>query len=119
MDNFIAVVSSVNGGVTKFQGFEDEASANAHVAEFGGFAAPNPGGSHLLFWDVDEAGKTLSHNVTRENIATATESAKSAITELETIPRRIREVLIAANVADQSMIDEDNAIQIERANITV
>jgi hypothetical protein len=59
MKNFIAVIASDAGKITKYQDFNLEAEALAHVAEFGGFVAPSPGhqtkywivGNNTLTWD--------------------------------------------------------------------
>jgi len=61
MENFIAVVKSTDGRLDKYQDFSVEADSISHVATYGGFAAPNPGGS-TSYWVVDEAAETVVNN---------------------------------------------------------
>ena len=64
MKAWIAVVSDSGGKVTKFQDFDTEAEANAHVSTHGGFTAANPGGA-LAYWTV--SGTTLSYDDTTDD----------------------------------------------------
>ncbi len=70
MKNFIAVVSSAAGKITKFQDFDIEADADAHVILYGGFVAPSPG-DNWEYWVVDDVAETLTYDA-------ATEAADSA-----------------------------------------
>ena len=47
----------------------------------------------------------------------ASRNAKYQIREIETVPRRIRENLIALGTEDQVVIDEDAAIAVEREKL--
>ncbi len=58
MKNYIAIVKSTDGGLDKYQDFDTESEANAHVATYGGFVVPDPGGS-IDYWVVDEAAETV------------------------------------------------------------
>ena len=58
MENYIAIVKSTDGKLDKYQDFAVEADAVSHVATYGGFVAPNPGGG-TSYWVVDEAAKTV------------------------------------------------------------
>ena len=58
MKNYIAVVKSTDGGLDKYQDFDTQPEANAHVATYGGFVVPDPGGS-IDYWVVDEAAETV------------------------------------------------------------
>ena len=58
MENFIAIVKSTDGKLDKYQDFAIEADAVSHVATYGGFVAPDPGGG-TSYWVVDEAAKTV------------------------------------------------------------
>ena len=61
MENFIAIVKSTDGKLDKYQDFAAEADAISHVEQYGGFAAPNPGGS-TSYWVVDEAAETVTND---------------------------------------------------------
>jgi hypothetical protein len=58
MENYIAIVKSTDGKLDKYQDFAVEADAISHVAAYGGFSVPNPGGS-TSYWVVDEAAQTV------------------------------------------------------------
>jgi hypothetical protein len=61
MENFIAVVKSTDGSLDKYQDFSVEADAVSHVATYGGFVAPDPGGS-TGYWVVDTEAETVTNN---------------------------------------------------------
>ena len=61
MENFIAVVGNDGSTLTKYQDFAVEADAVSHVATYGGFVAPDPGGD-TSYWVVDEAAKAVVNN---------------------------------------------------------
>ena len=61
MENFIAIVKSTGGKLDKYQDFAVEGDAVSHVATYGGFVAPDPGGS-TDYWVVDAAAKTVVNN---------------------------------------------------------
>ena len=44
-------------------------------------------------------------------------AAQQEIRQIETMPRRIREALIALGTTDQVIINEDDAIKVERAKL--
>ena len=59
MKDWIAVVSSANNKVTKYQDFDTEDEAKAHIATHGGFVDESP--SDLAeYWTVDAKKKTLT-----------------------------------------------------------
>ena len=59
MKDWIAVVSSSNNKVTKYQDFDTEDEAKAHIATYGGFVDESP--SDLAeYWTVDAKKKTLT-----------------------------------------------------------
>ena len=59
MKDWIAVVSSSNNKVTKYQDFDTEDEAKAHIATHGGFVDESP--SDLAeYWTVDAKKKTLT-----------------------------------------------------------
>jgi hypothetical protein len=61
VENYIAIVKSTDGKLDKYQDFAVEADAVSHVETYGGFAAPNPGGS-TSYWVVDEDAQTVTNN---------------------------------------------------------
>ena len=61
MENFIAVVKSTDGALDKYQDFAVEADAVSHVEQYGGFVAPDPGGS-TSYWVVDAEAQTVTNN---------------------------------------------------------
>jgi hypothetical protein len=61
MENYIAIVKSTDGKLDKYQDFFVEADAVSHVAQYGGFVAPDPGGG-TSYWVVDEAAKTVTND---------------------------------------------------------
>ena len=59
MKDWIAVVSSANNKVTKYQDFDTEDEAKAHIETYGGFVDESP--SDLAeYWTVDAKKKTLT-----------------------------------------------------------
>ena len=58
MKNYIAIVKSTGGKLDKYQDFDTQSEANAHVATYGGFVVPDPGDS-IDYWVVDEAAETV------------------------------------------------------------
>ena len=61
MENFIAVIKSTDGNLDKYQDFAIEADAVSHVATYGGFVAPDPGGQ-TSYWVVDAEAETVTNN---------------------------------------------------------
>ncbi|MEE8206855.1 MAG: hypothetical protein V3T82_07890, partial [Nitrospinaceae bacterium] len=59
MKQFIAVVSSESGKISKYQDFDTQEKADAHIIEYGGFVGDNPGGG-VSYWVVDEVAETIS-----------------------------------------------------------
>jgi|TARA_R110000824_G_scaffold175652_2_gene354351 hypothetical protein len=62
MKNFIAIVRSTDGVLDKFQDFDTQAEADTHIAQYGGWVAPNPGGNNKNFWVINEQAKTLAYD---------------------------------------------------------
>ena len=61
MKNYIAVVSVDGNKVTKYQDFDSQSDADAHVSTHGGFAVENPGGNEQ-YWIANSSNKTLSYD---------------------------------------------------------
>jgi len=62
MKAFIAIVKSTDGALKKFQTFDTKAEADAHVVEFGGWVAANPGGDHNHYWIINDEAKTIGYD---------------------------------------------------------
>ena len=113
MKEFVAIVSHNAGVITKYKDFGTQAEADAHVTTYGGKVVKDLD-DDTDYWDVssdpvkDTAKQTADIN---------TQIALNKINELETVPRRIRESLIATSSADKHVIDEDAAIAIERGKL--
>ena len=58
MKNFIAIVKNESNKVTKYQDFDSQSEADAHVATHGGFVADKPDDDRMDYWIVD--GETLT-----------------------------------------------------------
>ena len=58
---FIAVVRHENNRVTKYQDFDTQAEADAHVATYGGFVDDKPS-DRFEYWVVDADKKTLTYD---------------------------------------------------------
>ena len=61
MKNYIAVVSVDGNKVTKYQDFDSQSDADAHVSTHGGFAVENPGGNEQ-YGIANSSNKTLSYD---------------------------------------------------------
>ena len=61
MKPFVAIVKSTAGVLDKYQDFDTEAEADAHVLDHGGFVVPDPGGT-TDYWVVDNVAKTVTHD---------------------------------------------------------
>jgi len=84
MKAFIAMVGWTGGNrPAKYQDFDVEAEADAHVAVFGGFSSPNPGGGDPRYWIVDAVAKTLTYDSAQEaaDIAAAPNNRKTRLIE--------------------------------------
>jgi len=101
MKNYIAVVKSTDGGLDKYQDFDTQPEANAHVAAYGGFVVPDPGGS-IDYWVVDEAAETVVNDQAQAD-------ADALVARWKGL-RATRNVLLADNdwtqLADSPLVDE-------------
>ena len=96
MKNYIAVVASSGGKVTKFQDFDAADNAAAHVAAHGGFAAEKPDGT-INYWTVDADKKTLTFDKSASDVAASRRTVLSEIHRLEALetPRRLAESVLS------------------------
>jgi hypothetical protein len=104
MENFIAVVKSTDGNLDKYQDFAVEVDAVSHVATYGGFVAPDPGG-HTSYWVVDAEAETVTNNQDQAD-ADALASSWTAL-------RSERDALLASSdwtqASDSPLTDEVKA----------
>jgi len=61
MNQFIAIVKVEAGKIAKYQDYDTQADADAHVVRSGGFVASYPGGGPK-WWTADMVAKTLVWN---------------------------------------------------------
>lgn len=67
MKSFIAVMKSTAGKLDKYQDFDTQAEADAHVAAHIGnfpnaFVAPDPGNNATSYWTIDEGAGTITYD---------------------------------------------------------
>ena len=74
MKPFIAVVAGDGAVVTKYQDYDTEAEADAHVVEFGGYVVPSPG-EHIQYWVADLVAKTVTYDQAAEDADNAAAAA--------------------------------------------
>jgi len=86
MEQFIAIVKSTAGVLDKYQDFDTEKKAAAHVAQYDGWVAPYPGSNNTNYWVIDEQAKTLAYDQARQD----TDDLDRAFAEL----RRERDQLL-------------------------
>jgi hypothetical protein len=101
MEAFVAIVKHTDGKLDKYQDFAVEADAVTHVEQYGGFVAPDPGGS-TGYWVVDEAAETVVNDQAQAD-ADALESSWDRL-------RRERNALLVSSdwtqAADSPLTDE-------------
>jgi len=85
MKQYIAVVSSEAGKIAKYEHFDTQAEADAHVAKFGGFVATKPS-DRTGYWVV--GADTLTHDAAQE--------ASDALSNSWSAIRSERNILISA-----------------------
>ena len=65
MKNYIAIVRNENNKVTKYQDFDVESDADAHVVTYGGFVVPKPSSERMYYWVVDADAQTVTYDQSR------------------------------------------------------
>ena len=75
MKAFIACVKTDGTKVAKYQDFDTEADAQAHISTYGGFVAATPSGT-VPFWIADTVAKTLTHDSAAEQADVASQKAR-------------------------------------------
>ena len=122
MKIFIAVVKHENNKVTKYQAFDTQAEADAHVATYGGFVDDKPS-ERVKYWIVDADKKTLTYDEVSDKSDEAKVTARRKIPGLERkiTARRIRDTFNAdsdtATAAKKFITDIEAEIATERAKL--
>lgn len=114
MKNYIAVVSSAAGKITKYQDFDTLAEAQAHTAIHGGFAHSTPG-QNIAYITV--TGEVLTYDAAGLAADEATATVLAAISSLEAAitPRRVREAVLGTD--NGWLAGQEALIAIERAKL--
>ena len=122
MKVFIAVVKHENNRVTKYQDFDTQSEADAHVATYGGFVDEKPS-DRIDYWIVDADKKTLTYDeasATSDDVK-GTARAKIYTLEKKITARRIRDTFNAdsdtATAAKKFITDIEAEIATERAKL--
>ena len=61
MKQFVAIVKHTGNTLDKYQDFDTQPEADAHIAAHGGFVVANPGGNSA-YWVVDGTAKTVVYD---------------------------------------------------------
>ena len=118
MKQFIAIIKSTGGVLEKFQSFDTQDEADAHVVEFGGWVAPNPGGNNRNYWVIDAVAKTIGYDQGTQDGDLAMKSWETAIslTDLH-LPRAVEDlwdVHGSPNDRTQKLLDDKKALRAAR-----
>ena len=122
MKIFIAVVKHENNRVTKYQDFDTQAEADAHVATYGGFVDDKPS-ERVKYWIVDADKKTLTYDEVSDKSDLVKVIARRKIPRLERkiTARRIRDTFNAdsdtATAAKKFITDIEAEIVTERGKL--
>ena len=72
MSGYVAIVKwGLGNELEKHQSCATQAEADAHVATYGGFVVPDPGGS-TDYWIIDPAAETVTYDQARKDADDAT-----------------------------------------------
>ena len=118
MKAFIAVVKSTAGVLEKFQDYDTQTDADAHVSQFGGWVAPNPEGSSKHYWVIDENAKTLGYDQDTQDSDAAMSDWLIAITRTDQdLPRAVEDIWDAGgspNARTQKLLDDKKALRAQK-----
>jgi hypothetical protein len=118
MKAFIAVVKSTAGVLEKFQDYDTQTDADAHVSQFGGWVAPNPGGSSKHYWVIDENAKTLGYDQDTQDSDAAMSEWLTAIARTDAdLPRSVEDLYdtgITPSDRTKKLMDAKKALRAER-----
>lgn len=96
MKKYVAIVTHDSGVIQKYQDFDTEADADAHVEKYGGKVVQDIDDA-IRYWDV--SGDTPVKDSDQQT-ADATKNAiiqKIVLLEMEVTPRRIREAILGTD----------------------
>ena len=60
--SYLAIVKVENNRIAKYQGFESESDADAHISTHGGFVVETPAAGSMDYWVINEGAKTIAHD---------------------------------------------------------
>ena len=122
MKDYIAIVKNEGNKVAKYQDFDTQSEADAHVATYGGFVDEKPS-DRIDYWIVDADKKTLTYDeasATSDDVK-GTARAKIYTLEKKITARRIRDTFNAdsdtATAAKKFITDIEAEIATERAKL--
>lgn len=113
MKQYIAVVSHSSGLISKYQDFDTQTEADAHVVSFGGKVVEGLDGD-LTYWNV--SGDTPVKDTVSQDADAVKRAALSEIARLESLetPRRMADAALGDTTWLQANRD---LIAIERAKL--
>ena len=101
MKDYIAIVKNEGNKVAKYQDFDTQSEADAHVATYGGFVDEKPS-DRIDYWIVDADKKTLTYD---EASATSDDVKGTARAKIYTLEKKIT----ARRIRDTFNADSDTA----------
>ena len=60
--SYIAIVKVENNRIAKYQDFQSQGDANAHISTYGGFVVETPVTGHMNYWVINEGAQTITHD---------------------------------------------------------
>ena len=112
---YLAIVKVENNRIAKYQSFESETDADAHVDKWDGFVVEAPASGSMGYWVID--GETITHDSETETADRAKSLALYNIRVLEATvtQRRIREMTTADGA--KWVDDVEKLIAVERGKL--
>ena len=97
--SYLAIVSVENNRIAKYQEFDTQPEADAHISTYGGFVAQRPVTGSLSYWVVDEVAKTITHDSVEESSYTAMRDWANSMTFTDaTCPRWFEDYVTENNI---------------------
>ena len=66
--SYLAIVKVENNRIAKYQDFESESDANAHISTHGGFVVETPAAGHMDYWVINEGAKIGAGSVLTQDV---------------------------------------------------